>query len=57
MSSRQQKTCTNNCNLIDPDKYVSTAHLYVLMYQEQKRKIETCPLTYMQNLFKNNDIF
>lgn len=38
ISYRQQKTCTNNCNLIEPDEYVSTAHLYVLIHWEQKRK-------------------
>lgn len=57
ISYRQQKTCTSNCNLMDPDKYVSTAHLIVLMHWEQKRKIQTSPLMYMQNFLRTITYF
>lgn len=56
VSYRQQKTCTGNCNLINPDEYASTAHLYVLIHWEQKRKIEITPFTYMQKTLKTSEI-
>lgn len=56
VSYRQQKTCTGNCNLIYPDEYASTAHLYVLIHWEQKRKIEITPFTYMQKTLKTSEI-